>query len=68
MQKLSPDLESSAPTNEQIVDAIANVNPDVVLRNLAFWLDVAIARGRWYDHISAQNALSKSEADNQPEV
>lgn len=48
--------------------AIANVDPNVVLRNLAFWLDVAIARGRWVDANMQEDALPTPENNQKSEV
>lgn len=70
----APQMEqTTAPSIEDVHNAIANVNPDVVLRNLAFWLDIAVARGRWNDgnmmvDNSSGDALSKSEDDTKSEV
>lgn len=54
-------------TDEQKVhNAIAHVDPNLVLRNLAFWLDIAMAKGRYIDLMqqqSQENAVSPS-ADN----
>lgn len=62
--KNTPETCSTVPTEEQVANAISNVNPDVVLRNLAFWLDVAIARGRWVDSVEQKNAVSEAPTDN----
>lgn len=59
-------------TEEQVFNAVQNVNPDVVLRNLAFWLDIAIARGRFVDYMahkqsenSQDNAVSAPDKDTE---
>lgn len=62
--KNTPEIDSAVPTEEQVAIAISNVNPDLVLRNLAFWLDVANARGRWVDSVEQKNALSEPPTDN----
>lgn len=62
--KNTPEIGSAVPTEEQIANAISNVNPDLVLRNLAFWLDVAIARGRWVDSVEQKNAVPETPTDN----
>lgn len=49
----------SEPTTEQVQNAIANLDPRVTLRNLAFWLDLAIAQGRMFD------ALLKPDNDKE---
>lgn len=50
------------PTNEQVQDAISNLDPRITLRNLAFWLDLAIAQGRMF------NELFKTPNDKKQEV
>lgn len=50
------------PTIDQVQNAIANLDPRVTLRNLAFWLDLAIAQGRMFD------ALLKSDNNKEQEV
>lgn len=62
--KTTSEIGSAVPTEEQVANAISNVNPDLVLRNLAFWLDVAIARGRWVDSVEQKNAVSEAPTDN----
>lgn len=52
----------SEPTNEMIKNAIEKLDPRVTLRNLAFWLDLAIAKGRMFD------ALLASSQDKEQEV
>lgn len=52
----------SEPTNEMIKNAIEKLDPRVTLRNLAFWLDLAIAQGRMFD------ALLASSQDKEQEV
>lgn len=52
----------SEPTTEQVQNAIANLDPRVTLRNLAFWLDLAIAQGRMFD------ALLKPDNNKEQEV
>lgn len=39
------------PTNEQVQNAISNLDPRMTLRNLAFWLDLAIAQGRMFNEL-----------------
>lgn len=71
MSENKENVEQSMPTTEVIEAAIANMNPDVALRNLAFWLDVCIARGRWYDQQSAKSsddAVSAPKDDTKSEV
>lgn len=62
--KNTPEIVPTVPTDDQVANAISNVNPDLVLRNLAFWLDVAIARGRWVDSVEQKNAVSQTPTDN----
>lgn len=44
---------------------VENINSDVVLINLAMWLDLAIAKGRYLDVKLKQNAVSKSDNDKE---
>lgn len=60
-------------TDEQKVhDAIAHVDPNLVLRNLAFWLDVAMAKGRFIDLMQQQaaesNGVSTPDYNSESEV
>lgn len=51
-------------TPSEADDHIRNLDSSLVLRNLAFWLDLAIAKGRQIDY-ERINELSKSDTDNQ---
>lgn len=44
---------------------VENINSDVVLVNLAMWLDLAIAKGRYLDAKLKQNAVSQSDNDKE---
>lgn len=44
---------------------VENINSDVVLVNLAMWLDLAIAKGRYLDVKLKQNAVSQSDNDKE---
>lgn len=59
-------------TDEQKVhNAIAHVDPSLVLRNLAFWLDIAMAKGRYIDLMqqqSQENAVPTSADNSESEV
>lgn len=50
--------------NAQAINAIEHISSDVILRNLAFWLDVAIAKGRFID-MKEQNGMSTSDKDKE---
>lgn len=70
-KEINQEIPAQA-TEEQVFNAVQNVNPDVVLRNLAFWLDIAIARGRFVDYMahkqsdkSQDDALSASDKDTE---
>lgn len=70
--ELEEKTTSPEKTEEQKVhDAIAHVDPNLLLRNLAFWLDIAIAKGRYIDAISQmkqENGVSTSSNDKEPQV
>lgn len=52
------------PTNEMIKNAIEKLDPRVTLRNLAFWLDLAIAQGRMFDAVLASSQDKEQEVSN----
>lgn len=65
------DVKQDVPANDdaqQIINAIEHVDPNIVLRNLAFWLDVAIAKGRFVDAMiqkQQDNGVSSSDKDKE---
>lgn len=52
------------PSNAEIDQHIKSLDSNVVLRNLAFWLDLAIAKGRQID-FERINELSQTSSDNE---
>lgn len=68
-ENVNPEVLDNTVSAEQAIDAIAGLNPDIVLRNLAFWLDVAIARGRWFDaQTLKENAMFETPDNKESEV
>lgn len=59
------DVVENSLTPEQMVEqAIVQCDPNVVLRNLAYWLDIAIAKGRHVDFVQQQAIMEQQKKDN----
>lgn len=60
MEKEIKEQEQTPATEEQqVINAVEHVDPNIVLRNLAFWLDIAIAKGRYVDMLIRQQEEQK---------
>lgn len=58
MEDVKKNVAPEMTEEQKVHDAIAHVDPNLVLRNLAFWLDIAMAKGRFIDLIQQQAAES----------
>lgn len=61
---VAPQMTEEESSNAQAINAIEHISSNVILRNLAFWLDVAIAKGRFID-MKEQNGMSTSDKDKE---
>lgn len=60
------EQSTNQPDEQQVINAIEHVDPNVLLRNLAFWLDVAIAKGRFIDMLmQSKNAVPSPDKDKE---
>lgn len=63
-KNVAPEITEEQSANAQAINAIEHISSDVILRNLAFWLDVAIAKGRFID-MKEQNGMSTPDKDKE---
>lgn len=53
---------------EQVDFIVKSISSDVIVHNIAMWLDLAIAKGRYLDKLAKENAVSESDNDKKQEV